>query len=438
MMLRSAICISCLGLSPASGLIFRDGSSPAPNTETAPTGSLAGSGWEQQVYYLNYHATVISPKHVMTARHLGGSQEILTRPAFFRGGSEEKFAIKGERLLIGETDFSIFEVWETFPDYAALYQGDGEEGEEVVIHGSGVGRGDDLPGMGWKWGDSDSRKSRWGRNVIEGTTASDGSELLYFGFDDVPGQDEVAAARGDSGGGWFIREGGEWKLAGVSFTVDSWYSDVTEPSNANRFRGSFYQADDLWYGSDDRGWSLIPSSGQSNVPGEIAFYRQSHSYGSRISSSRAEIEAVIAPALAWEAKDANGRFLNWLEGYGVLAETAPTDDADGDGLSNLEEYLTESHPGEAGEAEAGLRLEVLVGGGHRITVRETLDLAGRGLSVTLESSGDLLNWDPVEDLVEQSNERNDPEGVRVRVLERAGAGPGPSFYRQRIELSPST
>ena len=420
----------------AEGLIFRDGPSPAANTETAPTGPFAGSGWELQVNYLNYHGTIISPKHVMTARHLGAAEEVLTRPVVFGAPEEESYAIKGERIVIGETDFAIFEVWETFPVYAELYQGSDEEGRELVIHGSGVGRGDEITGAGWRWGEGSSRKSRWGRNVIKGSLTSDDRDFLYFDFSDVIGQDEVMATGGDSGGGWFIQEGGGWKLAAISSSVDGLYSEDPEPSNGNGFRGAIFDGTGLSYGSDSEGWELIPEDGESNVPGEIEFYRRSHTYGSRISSRLGEIEAVIAPALAWEALDESGRFLNWLADHGVTTETGANDDPDGDGLSNLEEYLGESDPGDRQDAEPLLVFESLPGGAHQFTLRESLDLAGRGLSTVLESSVDLENWDPVENLVEQDKVRDNPKGIRLRTLARPSPGPGPLFYRQKVILGP--
>lgn len=433
----------CLGLSsflltagPLCGLIFLDGVSPPANTETAPTGPLAGSGWELQLNYINYHATMISPKHVITARHLGASRQILTRPEMFGVSQLETYAIKGGRILIGDTDFSIFEVWETLPGYAQLYQGSDEAGRELVIHGSGVDRGDEVSGAGWRWGAGDSRKSRWGRNVIKGTTTSEGNDFLYFSFDNLPGQDEVMATGGDSGGGWFIQEGGIWKLAAVSFSVDSFYSENTVPADSNGFRGAIFNGSGLSYGRDEIGWQVIPATGESSNPGQIEFYRQSHSYGSRISSRLAEIEAIIAPALAWEQLDHAGRFLGWLTDHGVTTETGVNDDPDGDGLSNLEEYFAESDPSAFSEAEIGMQFEISSPGTHRFSLRESLDLAGRGLTAIIESSQDLNNWNAVGNLVELSSQRLNPEGVRVRILERAGSAEEVRFYRLRLILNP--
>ena len=415
---------------PAAALIFRDGPSPTMNTETAPTGDLVGSGWQHQVYYMDFHGTVISPKHFVSARHLGGSQEEITRPVFFRGGEEVTFGIKGERVLIGGTDLSVFEIWETFPEYAELYEGGNEAGREMVIHGSGVGRGAAISGRGWKWGLWGTRQSRWGQNIVEGVVTSEGNELLYFGFDDVLGRNEAMATGGDSGGGWFIQDGATWKLAAVSSSVDALYSDASIPIDETGFKGGFYDAVGLWYGNDAEGWEVIPGGGE----GEIEFYRQSHSYGSRISSNAPAIRAIIDPAIEWGGKSKMEKFESWLSGFGITAETGVDDDADGDGLSNLNEYLGESHPNDLITAVQPLEVESLSNGFHQFTFVESLDMTERGLVSVLESSPNLLNWEEVTGQVETSNLRDNPKGIRTRVTTIPPSPNGRVFYRLRVTL----
>ncbi len=422
---------------PAAGLIFRDGASPPANTGTAPTGDLAGSGWQHQVYYLDFHGTVISPKHFVTARHLGGGEEKITRPVFFRGGEEVTYAIKGERVLIGETDLSIFEIWETFPEYAGIYEGGNEAGKEMVIHGSGVDRGGEVGGSGWKWGPWGTRESRWGQNVVKGVAKSGEDDLLYFSFDDVLGRNEVMATGGDSGGGWFIKDGEVWKLAAVSFSVDALYSEAAMPVDGTGFRGAFYDASGLWYGKDSEGWEVIPVEGDGDL-GEIEFYRQSHTYGSRMSSNATAIRAIIDPAIDWGEKTNVGKFGSWLSGFGITTKTGAGDDADGDGLSNLNEYLTESHPNDPVTAVRPLEVALLSDGSHQFTFVESLDLPGRGLVSVLEKSNDLLNWEAVTGQVEISDLRDNPNGVRTRVTTIPATLAGRVFYRLRVTLLPSS
>lgn len=433
-MMKSIYVWAALGL-PAAALIFRDGASPAANTETAPIGTYVDSGWKHQIRYQSYHGTMISPKHFITATHLGAAETVVTQPLHFNEVGARTWAIKPEsRVVIGTTDLAVFEIWETFDDYAELYTGSNEVGKEMVIHGRGFGRGAEFAGKGWEWGEPVTRKSRWGRNVLDGVTVYEGDDLLFFTFDDVMGQDEAMATGGDSGGGWFVKDGPVWKLAAVSFTVDLFYSEAAEPTNANSLKGAFYEAGGLSFGSDAEGWNLLPTTGFSVNPDDGEFYRKSHTYGSRISDSLAEIELLIDPAIAWAGLTSAEKFESWLSGYGVTGASGGDDDADGDGLTNLEEYLTESDPDNGGEALAPLAIEFLPGGTHQFTLLESLNLAARGLTTVLQSSSDLSTWTAVSDAGEVSNERNDPAGIRTRVLARTSVGADELYYRLKISL----
>lgn len=423
---------------PASGLIFRDGLSPAANTRTAPTGDYAGSGWQHQLRYLTSHATIISPKHFITATHLGTNQEQVTQQGFFTDGELRTFAVKGTPVRIGTSDLRVFEIWETFDDYALLYTKSDEVGKELVVHGRGIDRGEDVAGRGWKWGAYSTQKSRWGRNEVAGAfLASNGHELLHFDFSDVLDQDEVMVSPRDSGGGWFIKDGSTWKLAAVTFSVDASYSSAVIPSNQNRFNGVLYDAGGLHIGSDDSGWNLIPLVGESEDPSDIRFYRQTNGYGSRISESAEEIQTIIDPAIDWKNLSPAEKFNDWLESFGSTSLSGFSDDPDGDGLSNLEEYLTESDPNDATSSARPMTVEYLPNGSHRIIVVESLDLEGRHLATVVESSSDLNSWAPVEDLTQVSSVRNNPAGVRTRILTRMPAGNGPLFYRLQTRMAPS-
>jgi len=423
---------SFLATMSASGLIFRDGPSPAANTETAPTGDYAGSGWQHQVRYLTSHATIISPKHFITATHLGKKQKEVFQAAFFNGVEDRTFAIKGEPVQIGLSDLRVFEIWETFDDYAQLYTAADEAGKGMVIHGRGIGRGEELAGQGWKWGPYSSQRSRWGRNTVDGSVWLGDYDYLYFDFDDVFNQDEVGASNRDSGGGWFIKDGPTWKLAAVTYSVDAFYASNGDPAKNERFGGVFYDAGGLYLDNNEGGWDLLPTRGASSSFNDLKFYRQTHTYGSRISSQADEIKMIIAPALAWENLTPAERFAAWLSDHGAIGSAGV--DFDFDGMSNLEEYFAESDPANANRDLPTLKAEFSADGGHRFTLRETLDLDGRGLSSSIEGSSDLVNWKEVTELIEISNVRHPEEGVRTRVLSTTAGESGPFYYRLKITL----
>jgi hypothetical protein len=430
------VLLLAIGFLPASGLIFRDGLSPAPNTRTAPTGDYAGSGWQHQLRYLTSHATIISPKHFITADHLGSSEEQVTQQAFFNGVELKTFAIKGTPVRIGDSDLQIFEIWETFDDYALLYTKSDEVGKEMVVHGRGIDRDEEVVGRGWKWGAYATQKSRWGRNEVGGSVDVEGNELLHFDFSDVLGEDEAIVSPRDSGGGWFIKDGPIWKLAAVTFSVDASYSSSAIPSNQNRFNGVFYDAGGLSLGNDDSGWDLIPTFGESEDPSDIRFYRQTNGYGSRISDRAEEIQALIDPAIEWKDLSPAEKFDNWLEGVGI-SPSGFADDPDHDGFSNLEEYLAGSDPSDGSTGVGPMTIDYLPDGSHSFVLVESLDLEGRHLSSVLESSIDLDNWVPAGELTEISTVRDNPAGVQTRSLTRTPAQNGSLFYRLRITMGSS-
>ena len=93
---------------------------------------------------------------------------------------------------------------------------------------------------GYKWASGATK--RWGDNAMEGTsTVNDGygvTEMIYTDFDDVDGGAQGATY--DSGGGVFVDDGGEWKLAGIMLTVDAF---AGQPANTAVFGNRTYSAD---------------------------------------------------------------------------------------------------------------------------------------------------------------------------------------------------
>ncbi len=412
-----------------TGMIFRDGPSPAPNTETAPTGDYENSGWQWQIYLGGFHGTMISPKHILGATHTGNYTTANYHAMFSGEAVNQIFQVKS-RTLISGTDLAVYEVWETFDDYAQLYSGTDEQGKELVVFGRGVGRGTEELGKGWRWGSSGTKRSRWGRNTIQGDFTSGTRDLLYLNFSDVLGQDEVGLTTGDSGGGWFIEDGGVWKLAGVSYAVDARYSADDPPSNTGSFNGVFYNAGGWSIGSDANGWNeipLVPTGANQN-----SVYFWSNSYGSRVSSSIPEINAVIGDALVWGGLTSLEKFDDWLSGFGLVG--LPGEDADGDCLSHLSEYLTNSDPSSNAESILPFRVQFLPTGEHEITLVHTLDLVGRGLSLEVQRSEDLQSWSVVSDLTEQTNTIDRTLGVRTIVSTRTEVSSGDVYYRLKITL----
>src|SRR5882672_648102 len=71
---RGFVLASALVLQNFNGhaVLFYATADPAYNT-TAPTGTLAGSGWQYQGLWGNVLGTAIAPQYFIAARHVGGS-----------------------------------------------------------------------------------------------------------------------------------------------------------------------------------------------------------------------------------------------------------------------------------------------------------------------------------------------------------------------------
>lgn len=455
--------------SPVSGLIFFEGPSPVANSETAPMGDYAGAGWQHQIVIdreatrILYFGTIISPKHFMTAAHLAGGAPgtdaviYVRQPSYLTGGAERVYTMRnstrpssiryteeesGEGIA---TDFHIYEIWETFPDFAELYtpsDGD-EEGKEFVITGFGDIRGAAIvtgeKEHGWGPDDSD-RRGRWGTNRVDGTarTKVDSSQglLLYCDFDAIGGADnpldpgdadatpyECQAAGKDSGGGWFIKSGGTWKLAGINYAVDSY----TKTAGGGGQRWAIYDGVGLYSGG-----SATPIAPCTVF--KCDFYRRAHTYATRVSEHVAAIDTIIQPAKDTALLSPTGKFDRWAQGYGLAPGTSSALDSDRDGLSNLEEYLAESDPNDPSEKVPPFSVDLSGGATHRFQQIESLDLDGRGLAAVIERSNNLLDWSPVTGLTEDSDTVDHLKGSRTRDLSVAFGGTGAVYYRLKITL----
>ena len=73
-------------------------------------------------------------------------------------------------------------------------------------------------------------------------------------------------------------------------------------------------------------------------------------------------------------------------------------------------------------------------GTRQFTLIETLDLAGRGITATLQQSPDLINWTTVTGTTEDSNDPDPVLGVRTRVLSLTSVGNDEVYYRLKVEL----
>ena len=325
-------------------ILFQDGN-PATNT-TAPTGDFAGSGWQYQGSFGAFLGTAIAPQFFMTAKHVSDAGT-----AFVYHGTSYNLL---QRTNDPYSDLSIWQVQGTLPLFAPLYSSGDEPGQPLVVIGRGTQRGTEvsLQGelRGWLWGAGDGVQ-RWGQNVV--TRIVSGGTLnqyVYATFDQGGGPNEAHLSVGDSGGAVFLREGGVWKLAGISYAVDGPY--FTDAAGNGEFFGAIFDARGF-YEQDSFApphFSLI--TGPAPVPSGF--------YASRIASK-----------------------LGWI--YRVVD---PTGDVNANGISNRTEYaLSLNRPPPEGPGAPTVARE---GSSLAMTYRR---LTGPGAPPSaIEKSDNLQTW----------------------------------------------
>jgi len=260
-------------------VIFYSTADPNYNT-TAPTGTLASSGWQWVGVWGAFQGTVIGPHHFLAVQHVGGT---VGDPFVYNGVSYQTIAFTDDF----STDLRIVEVSGGFPSWAPLYTHNDESGKALVVFGRGYGRGADVRvanGLkGWEWGGT-LGTLRWGQNtVVEVVILGTGwGDHLYALFTGAGGANECHLASGDSSGPVFIDDGSGYKLAGVAHAVDGPFNTTT---TGDGFNAALFDARGLYAANSSQGWTYV--TGASPVPSGF--------YATRVSVRADWIDSVVFP-----------------------------------------------------------------------------------------------------------------------------------------------
>lgn len=328
----SYILLVWLAFMPLTGsaVVFYSTGDTNYNT-TAPTGDLEGSGWQFQGMFLQYLGTPIAPHHFITAKHIGGS----TNNTFSFEGIT--YSIRKKTIESG-SDFALYEIDGTFPRYAPLYSGSDEEGKHLVVMGRGRDRGSPVTVngevRGWKWGNN-TKIQRWGKNRV--SELANAGSLLVAEFNYGAEANECMLSGGDSGGGLFIEEGGEWKLAAVNYAVGPLYFNYV-PEDDGMFSASMFDysksgknSNDFYYRSGTNWYSYY----NRGLQAPCSFY------SSRISSRYSWITNSIPDF----DRDVDGLPDWWETLYGGDPISMERDGhLDTDDFTNYEEWLADTVP----------------------------------------------------------------------------------------------
>jgi hypothetical protein len=283
-----ALCLS----TPARAVILYGTADPAANT-TAPTGDLAGSGWQYEGQFGSFLGTPIASNYFVTAKHIGGS---IGQTFSFGGTDYTTTAVFPDP----DSDLQIWRIAGTFSSHAPLYGG--AAGSEVtlglVVIGRGTQRGNpvlvgnDSHLGGWLWGTADGIE-RWGTNVVSSiATDSTYGKLLRAPFDMSAGPNEAHLSSGDSGGAVFIFNNGttQWELAGINLGVDGPFS--TSSNGAIQFNAAMFDTTGLFARDDFGNWV--------SAPNPSAFY------ATEIAAHRSFIESVVMQLVSAVSRKTHG------------------------------------------------------------------------------------------------------------------------------------
>lgn len=253
--------IAALFLSVASvrAVILFGTGDPSVNI-TAPTGSLADSGWQYQGKFGAFLGTVIASNYFITAKHIGGNVGDVFG---FNGVNYTTTAVFPDP----DSDLQIWRVAANFPIHATLFSSSPgtELNLNLVVFGRGTQRGspvtvgNDLHPGGWLWGSPDGVQ-RWGTNVVGSIQIDPGyGRLLRAPFDSTAGANEAHLSVGDSGGAVFVFNTltNQWELAGINLAVDGPFSRSSTGSNP--FDAALFDTTGLFVQDTETMWVAAPN-----------------------------------------------------------------------------------------------------------------------------------------------------------------------------------
>jgi len=179
----------------------------------------------------NSSCVAIAPNHILACKHQGGD---VNTPVVIGG-----VTYSVDQILNHPTaDLRVVKLHSAnLGNYVQLYTEPNEISREIIIAGFGRGRGTTVyksfpkVAKGYTWSteaEYNNHTQRWGTNRVEandiGTSGSGYiSHVLIADFDAPDANSstvyEGTIAQYDSGGGWFIKSGGIWKVAGLNRAV---------------------------------------------------------------------------------------------------------------------------------------------------------------------------------------------------------------------------
>ncbi len=254
--------LSLSALAPSAEAVICIG----PRIPVTPADQLVGGVAQYVGRFGNYTAVPISPRHFVTASHIGNAGG---GTFFYKNGTATETAYAYTLAGVDE-DISVYQLSAGQPSFtlwSPIYTRSNEVGKPLVVLGRGRDKGPELNQagnfIGWFWASTDDFLLTRGTNTVSQTAFFNGppgfaGHYLLFTFDQSAGPTEATAALNDSTGPIFITDpaDGVTKLAATISAVDGGYSGT---ANGPQFSGALFDTRGLFIGG-----SLI--SGPNPIP----------------------------------------------------------------------------------------------------------------------------------------------------------------------------
>lgn len=227
--LAAALLLLCITGPAAMGIVLHPDGEPNLTTWTDRPDSNTVGRWSN-----NASCVAIAPNYIITTNHQGSASSVV---------------IGGVTYLIDQTwyhptaDFRVVKLYSAnLTTYVDMYTNTDEDEKPIVIGGFGKRRDPDDIDNPYTWTTEPNNINNpllFGTNEIDrvdfADTESYDSDILVAHFDSLSASTyECTIAYFDSGGGWFIKDGSEWKAAGLSRGLkvvgESWFTSGTPPT----------------------------------------------------------------------------------------------------------------------------------------------------------------------------------------------------------------